>query len=198
MPADLVPILAKDEKKREQLLTATPPQDRTANKPTGGTAGAKLDLAAISALSGNNAAGSVSQANTPQLKEARLGRAAAAGAHTAGSATPSQRAVSGPSKRNFSLLPEIPSFAELKALKAAKAGSVSKVEAWVNNTAAASASSTPVMDIPVIPPYKMNLAAKEFRPNPKATEFTPVRSAASECSFTVTDCFTGRLISASC
>jgi len=166
VPADLVPLLAKDEKKQLELLsTSTQPKASHSQMPKPvPRSEARLQF---------KVGPSASTATTPQLKEAKI-----AGTRLASPASfaHQNKSTDGTSKtaavqQSRLDLAEIPSFAELRAKKAAKeaqAEGVSKVKEWVNRTT--STAPTP----PMATSSKINAAAKEFIPNPRASVFTPV------------------------
>ena len=132
-------MLANDEKKQQDIL-----------------AGRSIDASAARlAVNTSNSIPAASTNNTPQLKEATI------------ASRPSNPATkAAPSALKKSTLPQIPSFADLKAAKAAKealAGVTSKVEDWVAKTTS-----------PALPTkLSINPNAKEFRPNANAVAFNP-------------------------
>jgi hypothetical protein len=173
VPQDLVPLLAKDEKKQQQLMSGP----------------SAIPSKAVNEI--KTPAPASSTANTPQLQQAKLAPRFASPAPAL-----KEAATAAPKPLlKKSLLPEIPSFAELRAIKERKqqqAGAVSKVEDWVKSQGqkpvASSGVSAAVAELKSPSPApsagsKINVNAREFVPNPKAVAFTPVGSLSFEVGF---------------
>lgn len=109
-----------------------------------------------------------SAAASPTPKEAKI-------APRFASPSPGQVPASKPVKSKAGPdLVEIPSFAELQQRKVAKDLGAKKAEAWVKNNHAAPTTGAP-QGAPSTA-SRFSATAKEFKPNPNAISFKPVRA----------------------
>lgn len=110
---------------------------------------------------------------SPVAREAKLAPRFASPAPPSTTAKPAASTGSAPSKGALDL-PEIPSFAQLKQQREAKSAGAAKAEAWLKNNNAAPAAPVAPQGAPSTA-SRFSATAKEFKPNPNALSFTPVR-----------------------